>query len=390
VTQNNRKKHYTRNHGKANNLKWMLYRRPRKPHNHHAEFIKYHSYFKILRPLLLLSNVVIWYLIFKYVGFKAIIAVFFTLFIIIKGIIEIFFLWRIEKRIFKPIDKLKSGVEEIAKGNYNVKVEIEDINAITGLIDAFNDMAEKLQKSENMKLQYEENRKTLIANISHDLKTPITSIQGYIEYMLEGRAMSQENINKYLHTIYSNSVYINKLIDDLFLFSKLDMQKLDFNFESLNVKAFMEDLMGEFKIELEDKGVEFKYLDLLDKDCSANIDRKRLYQVFRNIISNAVKFGPTSKLSIIIELLRSENYIFITIKDNGIGISADKLPFVFNRFYRIDIERTKDFTGTGLGLAIAKELVEAHGGGIKASSIEMKGTTFTITLPILTDGGTVL
>jgi signal transduction histidine kinase len=385
MANNNKKNHYT--HKKVDSFQWIIYRRTRKPYNHHAEFIRYHSYFKLLRPALLLSNIVIWYLIFKYVGFKAIITFVFTLFIIIKGIIEIFFLWRIEKRIFKPIEKLKSGVEEIARGNYNVKVEIEEINAITGLIDSFNDMAQKLQKSENMKLEYEENRKTLIANISHDLKTPITSIQGYIEYMLEGVAMSQENTNKYLHTIYNNSVYINKLIDDLFLFSKLDMQKLDFNFESISIKAFMEDLMGEFKLELEDNDVEFKYFDFLDKDCTVNLDRKRLYQVFRNIISNAVKFGPTSKLSIIIELLRAENFIFITIKDNGIGISADKLPFVFNRFYRIDIERTKDFTGTGLGLAIAKELVEAHGGGIKASSVEMEGTTFTITLPILTDGG---
>lgn len=350
-------------------------------HRHDKEFQKYHKYFKILRPLLMISNLVIWYLLFKYVGIKSI-SIFFALFIIIKGVLELFFLWRLEKRIFKPIDKLKKGLDEIAKGNYDVQVESDDTNVISLLLESFNDMAMKLQESEQIKSEYEENRKTLLANISHDLKTPITSIQGYIEVILEENSISKENKSKYLRTIYKNTVYVNKLIDDLFLFSKLDMDKLDFKFENLEMHAFMNDLMEEFKFELEDKGYKFKYTDKVENECFINIDRKRIYQAFRNIIGNAVRYGPERDLSIDINMYRKDEFIYIDINDNGLGIPEDKLPHIFDSFYRIDNERPKDFISTGLGLAITKELVEAHGGTINATSTEKEGTCITIILPV--------
>jgi len=327
---------------------------------------------------------VILYLLFRWVGIKSI-SIFFAVFIIIKEILQFSFLSRLEKRIFKPIDRLKHGVEEISKGNYNVKIEsdvIHDLGFIGLLVDSFNEMALKLLASENMKAEYEENRKTLVANISHDLKTPISSVQGYIEALLDGVVVSPEKVTMYLKTIYQNTVYIDKLIDDLFLFSKLDLQKLDFQFESVQLKAFMHDLMEEFKFELEEKQCNFYYLDKIVGDSAINIDRKRLYQAFRNIIGNAVKYGSEKDLTIKIELDRQGDVIVIKIEDNGPGIPEDKLPNIFNRFYRIDNERTKDLMSTGLGLAIAKELVQAHGGSITVSSIEKEGTCFMIRLPI--------
>ena len=123
------------------------------------------------------------------------------------------------------------------------------------------------------------------------------------------------------------------------------------------------DLLEEFKFELEERQIGFNYLDNTSVDVWLNIDRKRIYQVFRNIIGNAVKHGLTQNLSINIVLYTRNEFIYIDIKDNGSGISADKLPHIFDRFYRIDTERTKDFMSTGLGLAISKELVEAHSGG---------------------------
>ena len=271
--------------------------------------------------------------------------------------------------------------EEISKGNYKVKVESEVMNEISLLVDSFNEMAAKLLESEKLKLEYEENRKTLIANISHDLKTPITSIQGYIEAITDGNDITPENLNKYLKIIYSNSTYINKLIDDLFLFSKLDMQKLEFQFEKVLARPFFNDLLEEFKFELEERQIGFNYLDNTSVDVWLNIDRKRIYQVFKNIIGNAVKHGLTQNLSINIVLYTRNEFIYIDIKDNGSGISADKLPHIFDRFYRIDTERTKDFMSTGLGLAISKELVEAHSGRIDVTSIEKEGTCFTVVLP---------
>jgi len=348
----------------------------------HPELNRYHRHIKYSRPIILIISLAIWYLVFRYVGFK-VISVFFAVIISVGGITELLFLWRLEKRIFNPIGKLRNGVEEIAKGNYNVKVESDVTSGVGSLIDSFNEMAQKLQESEKMKSEYEENRKTLIANISHDLKTPITSIQGYIEAIIDGNTISPENINKYLQVIYSNTAYINKLIDDLFLFSKLDMQKLDFQFVNIQVRPFINDLMEEFKFEFEEKQFDFLYIDKMENDCNVNIDRKRLHQVFRNIIGNAVRYGPERGLSIKTDLYRQDDFVCIDIKDNGPGIHGDKIHHIFDRFYRIDTERTKDFMGSGLGLAIAKELVEAHGGRILVSSVEKEGTCFTVMLPIL-------
>lgn len=351
----------------------------------HREFSQYHRSLRFFRPISIAFNLIILYLLFRWVGIRSI-SLFFALFIIIKEVLQFIFLRRLEKRVFKPIDRLKNGVEEIAKGNYNVKVESDgtcDLGFIGLLVDSFNEMAQKLQASEKMKSEYEEDRKTLLANISHDLKTPIASVQGYIEALMDGVVISPEKVNKYLKTIYQNTVYIDKLIEDLFLFSKLDLQKLDFQFEDIQIGAFMDDLMEEFKFELEEKHFNFYYSNKLEGDCPISIDRKRLYQAFRNIIGNAVKYGFNKNLAIKIEMNRLDDFICIDIEDNGPGIPKDKLPNIFNRFYRIDNERTKDLMSTGLGLAIAKELVQAHGGSITASSIEQEGTCFSIRLPVL-------
>ena len=285
----------------------------------HREFQRYHRRLKYIRPLILLFTLAIWYLIFRYLGIKMI-SVIFAILISSGGIYEIVFLQRLEKRVFDPIDKLKKGVEEIAKGNYQVQVECEVFNDLTLLVASFNEMARKLQENEKMKAGYEENRKALLANISHDLKTPITSIQGYIEALLDRTDISGEDRDKYLQIIYRNTAYMNKLIDDLFLFSKLDMEKLEFQFEQIPVSDFMNDLMEEFRLELEEKQIRFDYADRLESAWMINIDRKRIYQAVRNIIGNAVKYGPEKGLSIEIITSRQDDLVAIDIRDNGPGI----------------------------------------------------------------------
>lgn len=351
----------------------------------HREFNQDHRSLRFFRPMSIIFNLIILYFLFRWVGIRSI-SLFFAIFIIIKEVLQFVFLWRLEKRVFKPINQLKNGVEEIAKGNYYVKIESDgvcELGFIGLLVASFNEMAQKLQTSERMKYEYEENRKTLIANISHDLKTPIASVQGYIEAILDGVVVSPEKVNKYLRTIYQNTVYIDKLIEDLFLFSKLDLQKLEFKFETIQIRSFMQDLMEEFKFELEERNINFHYLNTMQEDCQLNIDRKRLNQAFKNIIGNAVKYGSQLDLTIRIKMDRHDDFICIDIEDNGPGIPIDKLPYIFNRFYRIDTERTKDLMSTGLGLAIARELLQAHGGSISVSSIEHEGTCFSIKLPVL-------
>jgi signal transduction histidine kinase len=350
---------------------------------HHEKFLQHYRYFRYMRPAVILFNLVILYLLFSWVGFKGI-GIFFAALIIIKEILHFLFLLRVERRIFMPMKRLQQGLDEVAKGNYNVKVEYDRPNDLGLLIASFNEMTEKLYETEKMQAEYEENRNSLIANISHDLKTPITAIQGYIEALLDGTVITSENRDKYLKTIHHNTVYVNNLIDDLFLFSKLDMQKLEFRFEETQIRSFMDDLMEEYRFDLAERKIRFDYISRLEIDCRVNLDSKRFHQAFNNIISNAVQHGAESDLSIQVELYHQDGFIRITISDNGPGIPEDKLPFIFDRFYRIDTERPKEFQSTGLGLAIAKELIEAHGGKISVSSVS-GDTRFTIMLPIIVD-----
>lgn len=349
---------------------------------HHKDFRTYHRYFRYFRPIIVLVNLLVLYLLFSWGGFKEV-GIFLAVIITVKEIAQFIFLLRLEKRIIIPIEKLKLGVDEIAKGNFNVKVEYDGPNDLGLLIFSFNEMAQKLYESEKIQTEYEENRKTLVANISHDLKTPITAIQGYIEALLDGSAKKDEDKEKYLRIIHHNTLYTNKLIDDLFLFSKLDMQKLDFFYETVEISPFMNDFMEEYKFDLEEKNITFQYVNQLKGNYNVSLDGKRFHQAFNNIISNAVKHGPEKQLSIAITMVEQDQLICLAIQDNGVGISADKLPYIFDRFYRIDGERKKDYVCTGLGLAIARELIEAHQGTIKVSSMENEGTCFTIMLPIV-------
>lgn len=350
------------------------------------DFNQYYKHIKYTRPLVLIFNLLLWFLLFRFGGIETIwkiVILFFALITTSGSITEAFFLMKIENRILKPIEDLKRGVDEISKGNYDLELKVDDLNEVSDLTNAFNKMALKLKDNERLKLEYEENRKALIANISHDLKTPITSIQGYIEAIADRNDLSQEKIQKYFKIIYNNTEYMNKLIDDLFLFSKLDMQKLEFNFEKISIKPFLYDIMEEFKLDMTEKNIEFTYADELNADLYAKIDPKRLHQVIRNIIGNAEKYGRKNNLKIKTKLYAKDGFICIDIEDNGPGIQKDKLEHVFERFYRVDAERTKDFVSTGLGLAIAKELVEAHNGKITVSSELNKGTRFTVSLPFI-------
>lgn len=358
-------------------------------HEHHKlhhkkinDLNKIHRYLRWMRPIGGVISLFLLFLIFKFVGVQTI-TIFFAIIFIIHQISHIYITLRMEKRIMKPLEKLKDGVEQIAKGNYHVRIDNDVCNEMGVLIYDFNKMAETLSQAEKMKQEYEENRKELIANISHDLKTPITSINGYIEALVDGVVTSPDKVNNYLRVIYNNTTYMNNLIDDLFLFSKLDMQKLDFNFEKIKISPFMGDLMEEFNFVLKEKGVKFKFQDNLSQELEVNIDGKRIYQVIRNIIGNAIKYGDQQEPVIEVKLGNDNSYVNIEVKDNGPGIPEDKLPHIFNRFYRIDSERTKDLMSTGLGLAIAKEMVEAHRGKIHVSSIIGEGSNFIIQLPIM-------
>lgn len=374
-------KHIERHHHGEELIRKAFDKKMKELYQENDEFKKYFRHVRYSRPAIIVFNIIVWFLIFNFFGIR-VMSITFAVIISIAGFLELIFLLSLEKRVLKPIKELIEGVDEISKGNYQVQVEYNGRNEVSVLAEAFNDMAKKLHEGEILKAEYESNRKALVANISHDLKTPITSIQGYVEVIMKTENMPQDTLNKYHHTIFNNAVYVNKLIDDLFLFSKLDMDKLEFEFEKLNLKAFMDDVMQEFEFELDSKNATLYYERNINENYYFNIDRKRMYQVLRNIIGNAVKYGDKENLQLRVKLYVEENYAYIKIADNGPGIPADKLPHIFDRFYRVEYARTKDLMSTGLGLAISKELVEAQNGKITVTSEENKGTCFTIRMKV--------
>ena len=177
-------------------------------HQHQREVLKYHRYFRYARPVVLLFTVITLYLLFRWAGIKAV-GIFFAALIVLKEIIVFVFLMRLEKRIISPIQELRQGVDQIAAGNYDVRVACHFPKDLGLLIISFYEMACRLQQAEQMKAEYEENRKSLVANISHDLKTPITAIQGYIEALLEGQVLPAEKRDKYLKTIHTATIAVH-------------------------------------------------------------------------------------------------------------------------------------------------------------------------------------
>lgn len=352
---------------------------------HMRDFDQYYSRMKYSRPFSILFILLLWVLLFFYGGFNTGLGIVLLVFAILSTlgyVMQSFFFSSIEKRVLKPVERLKKGVDEIANGNYEVKVDAEGAWEVQSLIRDFNTMAQKLRKNEILQAQYEENRKHLVASISHDLKTPITSILGYIEAVSDTKGLSPEKLEKYLQIIHNNIAYMNRLIDDLFLFSKLDMQKLSFDFADTPMAPFVSDIMEELGLELEEKGAALVYRDETDGSPQAGIDAKRFYQVIRNIVDNALKHGGARDLTIRARLYCDAKNVYIDIANNGAAIPEDKLGHIFDRFYRLDTARTKDIGSTGLGLAIAKELMEAHGGGISAASTDDEGTCFTVSVPL--------
>lgn len=357
--------------------------RHRMMHRRLNELYFLNRYMHIFKRITLVITLVIILFMYKIIGFK-VATIIITLILIVNEGTIIYMISRLEKRFIAPMGKLQKGVKKISQGDYSVRLEEDIENEIGILTREFNKMAIKLEESERIKKEYENNRKELITNISHDLKTPITSINGYVEALIED-VVPEEKVNNYLKTIRSNASYMNKLIDDLFLFSKLDMQKLDFKFIRTNIKYYLYDMVEEFGFILQEKGIKFSYDDEIENDIFVKLDGKRLYRSIRNLIDNAIKYGGDKEdLKVKIRMYEKDSFVYIEIIDNGPGIERDKIKNIFNRFYRIDKERTKDLSSTGLGLAIAKEIIEAHGGIIYADSELGLGSKFTIKMPILT------
>lgn len=284
------------------------------------------------------------------------------------------------KKILLPITHLSKASDNIKNGDLNFEIFTEGDDELRKLCCDFEEMRIKLKDSVNLKLKYENNRKMLISSISHDLRTPITSIQGYVQGILDGVANTPEKLNHYLNTISNKSKKVDFMIDNLLLYSKLDMNQIPFKFEKTDIVEYFNYYIEETKIDLKNHGIRLDFKNYIQSPSYVMIDRERFMHVIFNIVGNSIKYMDKEKGLISILLNGLAKSITIKITDNGPGISSNDIKKIFYRFYRSDYARNSA-GGSGLGLAIAKQIVEGHGGTIWASSRQFIGTSIIISLP---------
>ena len=284
--------------------------------------------------------------------------------------------------IMSPLNKLKEAAQKISEGNLDFEINYTGDDEITDVLQKFEQMREKLVESNEKQKAYEEDRKEMIAGISHDLRTPLTSIKGYVSGLIDGIADSPEKRQKYLTTIYNTAEEMDRLVDDLFLFSKLDLDKVPFNFEHVEIGNYISQCCEELKFSLEKKKMCLAYANLCPNPVYVMLDRGQFARVLINIADNSAKYKKNEIGSFYVAVTEDNGEVLIALKDDGEGIDSSLTGKIFDSFYRNDPARTNPVKGSGLGLSIAKQIVTSHGGRIWAESNIGEGLTIYIALPV--------
>lgn len=282
-------------------------------------------------------------------------------------------LW-IYKGVVGPLRKMQVAAKNIKAGNLDFKVEAEADDEIGQLCKDFEEMRLRLKDNAEEKIAYDKESKDLISNISHDLKTPLTAIKGYVEGIMDGVADTPEKMDKYIRTIHNKTIEMDRLINELTLYSKIDTNRIPYNFNTIGVNAYFADCAEELTMDLEAKGISFRYYNYVEDDCRIIADPEQLRRVINNIVTNSVKYMEKKNGCINLRVKDVGDFIQIELEDNGKGIAAKDLPNIFDRFYRTDASRNSSQGGSGIGLSIVKKIVEEHGGKIWATSKEGTGT----------------
>lgn len=276
--------------------------------------------------------------------------------------------------LLRPIEKMEIAVKSITEGELDFELRPEKDDEIGQLCKDIETMRQRLKENAEEKLKYDKENKELISNISHDLKTPITAIKGYVEGIMDGVADTPEKMDRYIKTIYNKANEMNTLINELTLYTKIDTNRIPYNFSPLPVNDYFNDCAENLASELENQGVEFGYFNYVEGDVKIIADAEQLMRVVNNIISNSLKYMDKERARINLRVKDVGDFIQIELEDNGKGIDARDLPYIFDRFYRTDASRNSSKGGSGIGLSIVKKIIEEHGGKIWATSKPGTGT----------------
>ena len=276
-------------------------------------------------------------------------------------------LW-IYRSIAVPLVKLKKATKNIKEGNLDFVLEVEGNDEFSQLCQDFEEMRKRLKESTEEKILMDKENKELISNISHDLKTPITAVKGYVEGIMDGVADTPEKMDRYVRTIYNKTNEMDHLINELTFYSKIDTNRIPYTFSKLNVEDYFSDCAEELGLEMEARGIELVYANYVEKGVQVIADGEQIRRVIHNIVSNAIKYMEKPRGIIQLRVKDVGDFIQVEIEDNGKGIAAKDLPYIFDRFYRTDVSRNSSKGGSGIGLSIVKKIMEDHGGKVWATS----------------------
>ena len=286
----------------------------------------------------------------------------------------------IYRGIITPIYKLRTATKNIRDGNLDFEIKSEGTDEISELCEDFEEMRQRLKVNAEEKIRFDNENKELISNISHDLKTPITAVKGYCEGIMDGVADTPEKQEKYVKTIYNKAIEMDRLINELTFYSKIDTNRIPYTFNKVNVQGYFRDAAEETALELESKNIEFHYDNFVENDVMIIADVEQIRRVINNIIGNSIKYMDKTNGRILMRVKDVGAFIQVEIEDNGKGIAAKDLPLIFDRFYRTDASRNSSKGGSGIGLSIVKKILEDHGGKVWATSKENVGTVMCFVL----------
>lgn len=286
------------------------------------------------------------------------------------------------KTIVGPIKQITEMANEIAKGNYEHEIKYKSKNELGILAESFNEMRQRVKTSMEEQSLADKKQKEMIAGIAHDLRTPLTSVKGYLEGLRDGIADTPEKQKRYMDIIYSSTCDTEKMLDELLTISKLELGSVTLNCERVEISDFIgyAKQIGE---ELEKQDFDFEIIDKTKGSVILNLDTDSFSRVINNIISNSIKYrNKDIRGKIEITVFEYKNTVLFEISDNGMGVDKESLPRIFDTLYRADKARSDVRNGSGLGLAICKQIVEMHGGLIWAQSELGNGLSIFISLPI--------
>lgn len=281
------------------------------------------------------------------------------------------FTFLLSKKMSDPLLEMEKATREIAKGNLDIQVKIPSNDEVGSLGRAINDLALETNR-------YRSNRKEFFANISHELRTPISYIQGYTHVLKQGLYQTEAEKVQYLNILETETRRIVRLINDLFDLSKMEEGKVDLQLRSIDVAEVIENVLLKIKIAAQEKGITINP-QIEEGLPGIKADGVRMEQIVTNLLGNAIQYTESGTVSV--KAKKEENEVVISVEDTGSGIPEDELPFIFERFHRVDKSRARELGGTGLGLAIVKNLVELQQGTVSVFSEQGEGTTFTLRFP---------